>query len=76
VPFLIRLLEHPDIRAGRMHTRFIEEHASELLTTADPPLEALAAAALASPAQPASHSGSTAMGADPWGTIGGWGRQR
>ena len=76
VPFLIRLLEHPDIRAGRMHTRFIEEHASELLTTADPPLEALAAAALASPDQPASHSGSIAMGADPWSTIGGWGRQR
>ena len=75
VPFLIRLLEHPDIRAGRMHTRFIEEHASELLTTADPPLEALAAAALGGPAQASSHGGSTAAVADPWSTIRGWGRQ-
>ena len=76
VPFLIRLLEHPDIRAGRMHTRFIEEHASELLTTADPPLEALAAAALARPAQPTTPGGSPATAADPWSAIGGWGRQR
>ena len=76
VPFLIRLLEHPDIRAGRMHTRFIEEHASELLTTADPPLEALAAAALGGPAQASRDGGSTAAVADPWSTIGGWGRQR
>jgi acetyl-CoA carboxylase biotin carboxylase subunit len=76
VSFLIRLLEHPDIRAGRMHTRFIEEHASELLMTADPPLEALAAAALAGSAQAASPGGSTAVGADPWNTIGEWGRQR
>jgi acetyl/propionyl-CoA carboxylase alpha subunit len=77
VPFLIRLLDHPDIRAGRMHTRFIEEHASELLAAADPPLEALAAAALGSPDQatrPGGSDSSTAAVADPWVTIPGWGR--
>ena len=79
VPFLIRLLDHPDIRAGRMHTRFIEEHASELLAAADPPLEALAAAALGSPdeaTRPGGHDSSTPALADPWGTIPGWGRPR
>ena len=79
VPFLIRLLDHPDIRAGRMHTRFIEEHASELLAAADPPLEALAAAALGSPdeaTRPGGHDSSTPALADPWDTIPGWGRPR
>jgi acetyl/propionyl-CoA carboxylase alpha subunit len=79
VPFLIRLLDHPDIRAGRMHTRFIEEHASELLAAADPPLEALAAAALGRPDEatgPGGHDRSTAALADPWDTIPGWGRPR
>ncbi len=28
--FLDRLLEHPDVVAGRVHTRFVEEHAAEL----------------------------------------------
>jgi acetyl-CoA/propionyl-CoA carboxylase biotin carboxyl carrier protein len=76
VPFLIRLLEHPDIRAGRMHTRFIEEHASELLTSPDPPLEALAAAAVATASQGLNTVDSATAPADPWSTIGGWGRQR
>jgi acetyl-CoA carboxylase biotin carboxylase subunit len=74
VPFLIRLLAHPEIRAGRMHTRFIEEHAAELLTVPYPPLEALAAAALgATPAAPAATP-ATVAAPDPWSTIHGWGR--
>jgi acetyl-CoA carboxylase biotin carboxylase subunit len=74
VPFLIRLLAHPEIRAGRMHTRFIEEHAAELLTVPYPPLEALAAAALgATPAAPAAPP-ATVAAPDPWSTIHGWGR--
>jgi acetyl-CoA carboxylase biotin carboxylase subunit len=74
VPFLIRLLDHPEIRAGRLHTRFIEEHASELLTSPDPPLEALAAAAVATAPQGLSTSDSATAPPDPWGTIRGWGR--
>ena len=75
VPFLIRLLDHPDVRAGRIHTRFIDEHAHELLTTEDPPLEALAAAAVATPGgacAPPAAGGSPSR--DPWQTIRGWGR--
>jgi acetyl/propionyl-CoA carboxylase alpha subunit len=74
VPFLIRLLDHPEIRAGRLHTRFIEEHAGELLTSPDPPLEALAAAAVATTPQGLSTGDSATAPADPWGTIHGWGR--
>ena len=74
VPFLIHLLDHPEIRAGRMHTRFIEEHASELLTSPDPPLEALAAAAVATGPQGFGTGDSATVAHDPWGTIRGWGR--
>jgi acetyl/propionyl-CoA carboxylase alpha subunit/acetyl-CoA carboxylase carboxyltransferase component len=51
LPFLRRLLRHPDVAAHRVHTRFVEEHASELAegteeATAAPPagLAALAGA--------------------------------
>jgi 3-methylcrotonyl-CoA carboxylase alpha subunit len=74
VPFLIRLLNHPEIRAGRLHTRFIEENASDLLSSPDPPLEALAAAAVAAVPPGLSMSDSATSPPDPWGTIRGWGR--
>jgi len=32
LPFLQNLLSHPDVAAGRMHTRFVEEHAALLAT--------------------------------------------
>jgi acetyl/propionyl-CoA carboxylase alpha subunit len=38
IPFLRALLRHPDVLAGQTHTRFIEEHAAELVATdTDPP---------------------------------------
>ena len=74
VPFLIRLLQHPEIRAGRMHTRFIEEHASELLTSPDPPVEALAAAALGSLPSRGADRPAAPSARDPWGTVRDWGR--
>jgi 3-methylcrotonyl-CoA carboxylase alpha subunit len=75
VPFLIKLLEHPAVRSGQVHTRFIEDHAPELLTESETPIEAIAAAALA-----ASHGSmntrprSQTVEPDPWETIRGWGR--
>ena len=76
VPFLIRLLDHADMRSGHVHTRFIEDHAVELLTTGDPPVEALAAAAAMSPGSATSSSAHTppTVVPDPWSTIRGWGR--
>jgi acetyl-CoA carboxylase biotin carboxylase subunit len=75
VPFLIRLLEHPDVRSGNIHTRFIEDHAVDLLNVGDVPIEALAAAAAALPTATAPVTGeSRSMPSDPWTTIQRWGR--
>jgi acetyl-CoA carboxylase biotin carboxylase subunit len=75
IPFLIRLLEHPDMRSGNIHTRFIEDHATDLLNAVEPPIEAFAAAAAAqlgdsSPAIPDRRTPSF----DPWAAIQRWGR--
>jgi acetyl-CoA carboxylase biotin carboxylase subunit len=74
VPFLVRLLDHPDVREGRLHTGFIDQHLEELVRPAAAPPEALAAAALA---QSSSAVASTARAAgvpDPWTLLTGWGR--
>jgi acetyl-CoA carboxylase biotin carboxylase subunit len=74
VPFLIRVLEHPDFRAGRLHTRFIDDHTNDLLVTGAPPVEAVAAAAVARAETPASPSPARSSRIDPWEIIRGWGR--
>ena len=75
IPFLIRVLDHPEFRAGRIHTRFLEEHIETLTALPDPPAEAVAAAAVAATAAKAPRQDRTATAdADPWITIPGWGR--
>ncbi len=81
IPFLIRVLEHPDFSAGHLHTGFIDEHAAALLAPRDAPPEAFAVAALTgdaiAPASVVQNSGPTTSAApavDPWSTIRGWGR--
>jgi 3-methylcrotonyl-CoA carboxylase alpha subunit len=75
VPFLIRLLEHADMQSGQVHTRFIEDHALELLTPRETAPEALAAAALGTARQsPTSAGTNQAAAADPWVDIRRWGR--
>jgi acetyl/propionyl-CoA carboxylase alpha subunit len=47
LPFLRRLLRHPDVAALRVHTRFVEEHAADLAVAdepAAPPFPAFAGA--------------------------------
>ena len=76
VPFLIRLLDHADMRSGHVHTRFIEDHAVDLLTARETPVDALAAAAAivaGSDTQPSARA-TTSTVPDPWATIRGWGR--
>ena len=68
VPFLIRVLEHPDFTAGRLHTGFIEEHAA-LLARPDAPAEAFAAAAVVS-----ENTAVPTLAGDPWDGVRGWGR--
>ena len=85
IPFMLRLLEHPEVRRGAVHTGFIADHYAELTTIAPPPLEAVAAAGLAhrralTPAGGGGHrAGMGDVGAaaarDPWSTPAGLGRR-
>ena len=78
IPFMIRLLVHPGVRRGDIHTGFIEEHLSELTSATVAPAEALVAAALAtsSPQSAGDTSGNrlARVERDPWTTLSGWGR--
>jgi len=77
LPFLIRVIEHPDFGAGRLHTGFIDEHAKAFLTPREAPPEAFAAAVSGvPPLRPTSSdfSASSPASADPWTTIRAWGR--
>ncbi|CAN5697436.1 hypothetical protein BH18ACI5_BH18ACI5_11710 [soil metagenome] len=79
IPFMIRLLDHPAVRQGAIHTGFIDEHLEELTAAAVIPAAAVAAAALGS-AAPSAHrtNGGAALrtdiNADPWAGLNGWGR--
>jgi acetyl-CoA carboxylase biotin carboxylase subunit len=75
IPFLIRLLSHAEVRAGHVHTGFIEQHLAALVEPIHPPTEALAAAALAQTDGPSADATGLAPAApDPWTTLAGWGR--
>jgi acetyl-CoA carboxylase biotin carboxylase subunit len=74
VPFLIRVLDHPHFREGRLHTRFIDDHANDLLVTPAPPLEAVAAASVPTTEPARSQAPPRSGRVDPWETIRGWGR--
>jgi acetyl-CoA carboxylase biotin carboxylase subunit len=83
VGFMIRVLDHPDFRGGRIHTGFIEEHAEELNRRAEIPREVVAAAGvrLRSHGERASYGGTRVvverdapLGGDPWSILGPWGR--
>jgi acetyl-CoA carboxylase biotin carboxylase subunit len=76
VPFLVRLLEHPDVRNNRTDTGFVDAHLTELAAEDAPPEAALAAAAVAAPVVvAASRQASDAEKTpDPWSALRRWGR--
>ena len=84
IPFMLRLLEHPEMARGAVHTGFIADHQAELTAIAPPPLEAVAAAGVAhrrglTPAGGGGHRAGTgdteaAAARDPWSTLRDWGR--
>jgi acetyl-CoA carboxylase biotin carboxylase subunit len=74
IPFLIRLLELPAFRDGRLHTGMIDEHLAELTRQGDIPAEALVAAAFATAPVARTFSEQAAPDRDPWSTLHGWGR--
>jgi acetyl/propionyl-CoA carboxylase alpha subunit len=66
VPFLLRYLAHPAVRAGKVTTTFVESKIAELVPRADPPDEAFALAA-------AAVAGDRPRGSrDPWSALGAW----
>ncbi len=78
IPFLLALLRHPEVVAGRTHTRFIEDHLEEFTPSesdadlsAQVALAALLAArtSAAAPGTPTA-SGVSHSGIDPWATLG------
>jgi acetyl-CoA carboxylase biotin carboxylase subunit len=73
VPFLIRLLTDARVRAGDTDTALVDERRHDLAATPEPPLEAVAAAALPIARQRAveSAAGTTS---DPWEALRNWGR--
>ena len=73
IPFLLALLQHPDVIACRTHTRFIEEKLDEL--TAIPDDERLnaqvaLAAVLGTHQSTRAREHQRTSGTDPWSTIG------
>jgi acetyl/propionyl-CoA carboxylase alpha subunit len=76
VAFLIRVLEHPAFREGRVHTGFVDEHLAQLLETPAPSGVVLAAASFIRSAAAAAPSapGTAATVPDPWSRLTGWGR--
>ena len=80
IPFLIRVLDHPNFRTGDVHTGFIEQHLEALTARTVPPPAAAAAAATVAPTSRAGAAGLDAqsagepIGLDPWSTLQGWGR--
>jgi acetyl-CoA/propionyl-CoA carboxylase biotin carboxyl carrier protein len=74
VPFLIRLLAHPEFRTGCVDTGFVDAHLPALTERSAAPLEAIAAAALATAPARAPVAAEAGRTPDPWETLAGWGR--
>ena len=73
IPFLVRLLDHAVFAAGDLHTGVVEELLPALTAAADPPPEALAAAALIGAPAPLARAADI-RAVDPWDTLERWGR--
>jgi 3-methylcrotonyl-CoA carboxylase alpha subunit len=72
VPFLIKLLDDPEFRAGRLHTRSIDERLSGLLPQTGEPPEHVVAVAAALSQGPRATAVAGMAATDPWDTLGPW----
>jgi 3-methylcrotonyl-CoA carboxylase alpha subunit len=66
------VVEHPEFKAGALHTGFIDEHLAELSPEPCPPAEAVAAAVAALHLRRPARAGVRLVASDPWGTLGAW----
>jgi acetyl-CoA carboxylase biotin carboxylase subunit len=84
VAFLLDVLADPRVRAGAIHTAFVDQHIDELTRPSGaPPAAVAAAAATFAPERQRTrvrgwnaHNAEPAGGQDPWTTLRGWGRWR
>jgi acetyl/propionyl-CoA carboxylase alpha subunit len=78
IPFLLRVLQHPDVEGGAAHTSFLDEHLAELTVPAKPSPAAMAAAAMAARIRVRDRATELGDGApppaDPWTRLENWGR--
>ena len=78
IPFLLRVLQHPDVQRGAAHTSFLDERLDELTTPAQPSAAAIAAAAIAGGTVVRNTVPESIGGAppstDPWARLENWGR--
>ena len=77
IPFLVRLMKHPDVHAARIDTGFVEREIGTLIDGEPgklPPAVAAVAAArsLRGDGMAASRSGTGAIVVDPWTALRGW----
>jgi acetyl/propionyl-CoA carboxylase alpha subunit len=73
VSLLCRLLDHPRVQRGSVHSTFIDEELEALTDRREPPAAALAAAAHALlSAAPAARLRPVGERPDPWITLGRW----
>jgi 3-methylcrotonyl-CoA carboxylase alpha subunit len=79
IEFLRNVVDHVDFRAGRLHTKFLDEHAIAPTIERPPPESAYIAAALAAATNTSSrpevsHDGTTSPRLGPWSAAGPWRR--
>jgi 3-methylcrotonyl-CoA carboxylase alpha subunit len=75
IPFLVRLAQHSDVRAGRIDTGFVEREIASLVGGGIddlPDIVAAIAATGAVRAVPVSTGAGTTRVADPWTSLTGW----
>jgi 3-methylcrotonyl-CoA carboxylase alpha subunit len=76
IPFLLRILEHPQFRSGGMHTNFLDTEGASLaeIDGSEPPPLVIAAVEAANRDGTARPYGTSATrdGWDPWGRLGRW----
>ncbi len=73
IPYLRRILNHPEFVAGNTHTHFLADHAIDAAPTSPPPAAYIAAAVCKSTAStPTSAASHTINTESPWHTVGPW----
>ena len=76
IPFLLRVLEHPQFQAGAIDTEFLDAEGATLVGQMSGEIPEVVQAALAAHVEGASRSDASvaAAASDPWSRLNGWGR--